>query len=156
MLQLGHHEHGAPPERLFASQDIAVDVIPDVQHLAPRGDPEHRVEVFEGTALVRLDALVFAFPIPPKELRSASAVAAAADNADGEHGRAVVRVAKIGRLRVNLEDGGAFVLEKRGLTRAGDDGVEELGPVRGFVLAHGAVHQVVHHHVGEVPERVGE
>ena len=32
-LQLGHHQHRAPAQRLLAAQDVAVDVVPHVQHL---------------------------------------------------------------------------------------------------------------------------
>ena len=36
-LQLGHHQHGAPAQRLLGPQDVAIDVIADVQHLRTCG-----------------------------------------------------------------------------------------------------------------------
>ena len=33
--ELGHDQHGAPAALLLAAQDVAVDVVADVQHLAP-------------------------------------------------------------------------------------------------------------------------
>ena len=76
--------------------------------------------------------------------------------ADRGHRSAVVRVLERRGLHVHLEDGGALILEKPGLTRARDHRVEELGPLRRLVLAARAVHEVIHDDVGEIPKRVGQ
>ena len=86
-----HDEHGPPPERLLGPEDIAVDVVPNVQHLRAGGHAEHGVEVPVAPALIRLrvrargiPVLIYVLlpPVParaPAVARKASACDAAAD-----------------------------------------------------------------------------
>ena len=58
-----HDEHGPPPERLLGPEDVAVDVVPDVQHLRAGGHAEHGVEVPVAPALIRLCVRARGIPV---------------------------------------------------------------------------------------------
>ena len=63
MREFRHDEHGPPPERLLGPEDIAVDVVPNVQHLRAGGHAEHGVEVPVAPALIRLRVRARGIPV---------------------------------------------------------------------------------------------
>jgi hypothetical protein len=126
-LQLRHDQHRPPPEALFRPQDVAVDVVADVQDLAAAAHAEHRVQVGVVAAL-KDGRLVVLADVELARRAADEAVGGQVLVADRQRRRAIVGVAQAAVARVDGEERAALA-EKAGLGAADDDDVEKLEPV---------------------------